>query len=123
MNIGDNIKKLRIEKRLKQLDLAEKSGISRVAIGNYERGDRIPNIEIVRKIATALDVPLNVLLDGNWEEYTEEIKTDWGTSKSEPIIAKQLSLYYEQLNQIGKREAVKRVSELAQIPEYTEKEK
>ncbi len=123
MNIGDNIKKLRIEKRLKQSELAEKSGISRVAIGNYERGDRIPNIEIVRKIANALEISLNKLLDGSWEDYVDEIKEDLGTSRSEPILLKKLTQYYDKLNSTGKHEAVKRVSELSIIPEYTEEDK
>lgn len=61
MNIGENIKKYRIEKNLKQSELAERSGISRVAIGNYERGERTPNIDIIKKIANALDVPISIL--------------------------------------------------------------
>lgn len=62
MNIGEKIKKLRIEKKLKQSELAEKSGLSRVAIGNYERGDRAPNIEILNKIAVALGTSTAELL-------------------------------------------------------------
>lgn len=62
MSIGDKLKNLRLSKKLKQSDLAEKSGISRVAIGNYERGDRQPNIHILYKIATALEVDITELL-------------------------------------------------------------
>ena len=62
MNIGENIKKYRIEKNLKQSELAERAGISRVAIGNYERGDRTPNIDAVGKIANALEIPMKELV-------------------------------------------------------------
>ena len=47
---------------MKQSELAEKAGISRVSIGNYERGDRMPNVEILLKIADALEVPLAELV-------------------------------------------------------------
>lgn len=42
-------------------DLAEKSGISRVMIGKYERGEAVPSIEAAKKIAKALDVSLDYL--------------------------------------------------------------
>lgn len=63
MNIGDNIKKYRKEKGLKQSELAEKANVSRVAIGNYERGERTPNVDIIKKIAEALNIPTTTLLD------------------------------------------------------------
>ena len=62
MSIGERIKQLRIEKGWKQKQLAEIVDISRESIGNYERGTRIPSAEIASRIATALDVPVGVLL-------------------------------------------------------------
>lgn len=65
MSIGENIKKYRIEKNLKQSELAERAGISRVAVGNYERGERTPNIDILKKIANALEIPISILTGEN----------------------------------------------------------
>lgn len=62
MNIGENIKKYRIKRGLSQAELAELANISRVAIGNYERGERTPNTEIASKIAKALDISLMLLV-------------------------------------------------------------
>lgn len=62
MEIGERIKKIRLEKNMKQADLATKANISRVAVGNYERGDRQPNIETLSKIAEALGISANELL-------------------------------------------------------------
>lgn len=62
MNIGNNIKDLRLKQNLTQNDLATKAKISRVALGQYERGTRYPNIEIINKIAAALNVPIDFLL-------------------------------------------------------------
>lgn len=63
MNIGERIRRLRLEKNLKQSDLAKKANISRVTLGNYERGDRTPNTDSAKQIAEALEVPLSELLD------------------------------------------------------------
>ena len=74
MSIGDKLKNLRLSKKLKQSDLAEKSGVSRVAIGNYERGARQPNIEILSKIATALEVDITDLLDSQSRDNLMDIE-------------------------------------------------
>lgn len=71
MPIGERIKELRLKQNLKQSDLAEKAQISRVAIGNYERGDRIPNADILQSIANALGVSINDLMD--FEELKKEV--------------------------------------------------
>ena len=61
MNIGERIKLLRNKKGLKQSELAEMANISRVAVGNYERGDRQPDIEIAARIADALGISIDEL--------------------------------------------------------------
>ena len=55
MNTGKIISDLREQKGWAQKDLAEKSGISRVMIGKYERGEAVPSIEAAKKIADALE--------------------------------------------------------------------
>jgi transcriptional regulator with XRE-family HTH domain len=71
VNIGDKIKETRIKRGLKQSDLAEKAGISRVAIGNYERNDRQPGTEQIEKIANALEVsPVDLMGWGYWDKKT-----------------------------------------------------
>ena len=55
MDLGSKIKELRKEKRMKQSELAEKAGISRVAVGNYERNARLPDAEILSRLSIALD--------------------------------------------------------------------
>jgi transcriptional regulator with XRE-family HTH domain len=62
MVIGQRIKLFREQAGLKQSDVADQSGISRVAIGNYERGDRIPSVEIAKKIADVFGISVNELL-------------------------------------------------------------
>jgi len=64
-SLGNNFKRIRINRNLTQKELAEKSGITRESVGNYERGDRIPPADILEKIANALEISLAPLL---WDE-------------------------------------------------------
>lgn len=62
MNTGKTIATLRDQKRLSQADLADKSGVSRVMIGKYERGEAVPSIEFAKRIADAFEVSLDYLV-------------------------------------------------------------
>ena len=86
MNIGERIKSLRREKCLTQSELAEQAGISRVALGNYERGDRQPTIEFAAQIADVLNISMDYLLGKTDDPTPLNQKSDWipyeKTSKS-----------------------------------------
>lgn len=60
--IGKNIKKYRIENKLRQEDLAEKTGLSSNYIGMVERGEKIPSLETVISILNALEISANMVL-------------------------------------------------------------
>lgn len=62
MNLGDKITMLRKQKNLSQGDLADKIGISRDAIGKYERGDIMPTADKAKKMADLLGVSLDFLM-------------------------------------------------------------
>lgn len=57
---------------MSQVELAEKTGISRDAISKYERGDVMPSIEYAKRIAGVLGVSLDYLVsDGDQEEVLD----------------------------------------------------
>jgi len=56
------ITELRKEKNWSQTDLADRSDVSRVMIGKYERGEAVPSIEAAKKIADAFGVSLDYLV-------------------------------------------------------------
>ncbi|MFJ6207348.1 helix-turn-helix domain-containing protein [Lysinibacillus sp. NPDC092081] len=56
MMIGEIIKTLRESLNMTQEELAERSGLSRVSIGNYERGSRKPAPEALKKLSKGLNV-------------------------------------------------------------------
>lgn len=62
MTIGEFIKKKREEKDLSIRKLASKAGISHVHLLNIETNDSRPSFEIVLRILSALNVPLNEFL-------------------------------------------------------------
>ena len=62
MKTGKIIANLRANKGWSQTELADTSGVSRVMIGKYERGDASPSIEAAKKIADAFGVSLDQLV-------------------------------------------------------------
>jgi transcriptional regulator with XRE-family HTH domain len=62
MKTSKIISDLREAKGWNQSELAEKSGVSRVMIGKYERGEAVPSIDAAKKIADALEATLDYLV-------------------------------------------------------------
>lgn len=60
--IGRNIKKYRIEKKLRQEDLAEKTDLSANYIGMVERVEKIPSLETFISILNALEISADMVL-------------------------------------------------------------
>ncbi len=63
MTLGREIKKARIEQGLKQKDLQEKTGLSQKYLSQIENDAVDPRVSIVRKIAMALGVSTDTLLE------------------------------------------------------------
>jgi transcriptional regulator with XRE-family HTH domain len=64
MNLGDRIKQLRKEKGWGQKELANKMGSDARQISRYEKGHVTPSIDVVVKVAEALEVTTDYLLTG-----------------------------------------------------------
>jgi transcriptional regulator with XRE-family HTH domain len=62
MKLGEKIKKLRKAKRFTQGELADKVGISSNHLSRLERGVFQPSIEVVKRLASELDVDVDGLL-------------------------------------------------------------
>jgi len=60
--LGQRIKELRIERGLKQKEVAEKLEVTHAAIGNYESGKREPNIDLLIRLADCFDVSVDYLV-------------------------------------------------------------
>jgi transcriptional regulator with XRE-family HTH domain len=62
MEFGENMMLIRKKKSISQADLGKLIGTSGDVIGRYERGDIKPSIEVVQKIADALEVSIDYLV-------------------------------------------------------------
>lgn len=77
MSIGERIKEARKKAGLKQSELAEKLGVAVITIGQYERGVRQPRLEQFQRIAAALNVDVNWLMNGYTLEQRDQAMKDY----------------------------------------------
>lgn len=59
--VGRNIRRLREDKGLSQVDLSKKAGIVQPQISRWERGLNLPQLDGLMKIAHALDIHVSDL--------------------------------------------------------------
>jgi len=59
---GDNLKKIRLEKKMSQGDICRALGVDRGYISNLESGKRNPTLATIKRIADALGVSVDRLL-------------------------------------------------------------
>lgn len=146
--IGENIKRIRKQKGLTQQQLADVLNVKRAAISKYEKGIVSPNSEQLWKIADALGVRLQHLIEDPksiWEMDAEElavieeehefIKSLTGTSLQdkrvdEAIAARKQQLAvkqhrsniiakYDSLNSLGRQKADEYITDLSEQEKYT----
>lgn len=63
--VAENIKRIRKSKKLSLERTAALSGVSRSMLGQIERGEANPSVAILGKLAAALKVPAEVLLEND----------------------------------------------------------
>lgn len=74
--IGEQVKKLRLEKKLSISELAERAGVAKSYLSSLERNlQSNPSIQFLEKISTVLEVPLDQLLHEH--PNNEDLDTDW----------------------------------------------
>lgn len=61
MNIGDNIRRIRIERGMTQAELAGAVGVTQAMICSVERGTKACAMQLGAEIARALDCPVMAL--------------------------------------------------------------
>lgn len=92
-------RKIREQSGLTQQQLADKLGISRSAVGMYEKGEREPNFETLELIADTFNVDMNYLLGK--KPTTEIIPDSYYLNEDTKKIAqeiyenKELSLLFD----------------------------
>ena len=138
MNLGEQIKEIRIKKKFTQREIADKLGVSQPSYAQYENGKRNPKLETLQKIAIALDVPIWELLGLSKQEAIllhgndDRNNTGYNINDLSVLIQKdvihtsnftKLQTVFNRLNMTGQQEAIKRVEELTEIKKYTDPDK
>ena len=72
--IGRNLAKFRQLKDIKAADLAERIGMKEGAYTKYERGESPINVDLIQKVATALEVNPISILAASPDNFIESIK-------------------------------------------------
>ena len=70
--ICENIQILRKKQNLTQESLAELVGVTRQTIAKWESGESVPDLSLAGKLAAALDVTLDELVEAPREELEDE---------------------------------------------------
>lgn len=74
--VADNLKRHRAERGLSLSDLSTRSGVSRAMIHQIERRQSAPTINVVWKLATALDLPFSGLLEHPTDKGPRILRAD-----------------------------------------------
>ena len=65
MAVGENVKRIRTNKRLTQEEFAKEVGISRSYLGDLENDRKSPTVETLEKISSKMETTVRYLLGGN----------------------------------------------------------
>lgn len=91
--IGEKLKKIRASRGLSLDDVAAITEVSKPMLGQIERGQSIPTVTTLWKIATGLKTPLSAFLERHQTDYSvtdldeaKAITEDGGKMKAFPLI-------------------------------------
>lgn len=112
-NISSNLKRLMNENNINNSELSKKLGVSESTVGKWLLEKSVPRMGVIEQIASLFNVQKSEILEKHKGDST---RADIITKDKDLLLSK-----YNSLNIIGKKEALKRVSELAEIDKYTTK--
>lgn len=98
-SIGKNIRKFRVDRKVRQEDLAEMTNLSTAYIGMVERGEKTPSLETFLSIVNALNISADMVL---YEVLSTgyDIKTSLINDKIENLPTNDKELVYDVIEAI-----------------------
>ena len=93
MNFGNRLLKLRKQKSISQETLAEKIGITRQTVSNWEMNITTPNVIDLKKIADALQIDYTELLNDINSENDKDKEKNISKDESNDIKKMNYWLY------------------------------
>ena len=89
--LGDRLRKLRKEKGIQIVEVAEYLGISRQGYGNYENGMREPSMTMLVKLADFYEVSTDYLLGREEQKFVEDVSKMYKVNDKIKVIIKEKS--------------------------------
>lgn len=120
MSFASRLKQAREQAGLTQQAFADKLGVTKNSISNYENGVSSPKWDILLKIFDVLHVDPNFLYQDNFSPIEAASLRSAIQAKDEQEQAQisELTSDFKKLNDDGKAKALERVHELTEIPRY-----
>ena len=76
MEFQDRLKQARNNNKISQQELAKLVGVHYTNIGRYERGEAVPSANVLNKLAQALNVTPDYLINGTLDDKAESTISD-----------------------------------------------
>ena len=112
--VGKMFREIRDERGLPLTVVSEYLQIAPISLQRYECGERKIKMGTIKQLCDYYKI--------EYDDFIREAKLRFGKNIYENEAAKKeppkILQYYEQLNDIGKHEATKRVEELTMVPRY-----
>lgn len=94
-DIGRSLQQLRVARKLTQLELAEKLGITRATVSNYETGRRTPHLNELKRLADFYGVGLDYFGVASTDEVFDLLSRAKAVFEDENVsTAKKDELYF-----------------------------
>ena len=112
-SLGQSIKTQRKFRKMTQAELAKQCGVSVLSIIRYEKDERSPSFDTLKKIAEVLHMNISSFLVFAPKEQIIDYKDDWMKYREEQLAdsvpRKQMLEAFDKLNNAGKKIAAQRV--------------
>lgn len=120
MSFASRLKQAREQAGLTQQAFADKLGVTKNSISNYENGVSSPKWDILLKIFDVLHVDPNFLYQDNFSpiEVASLRSAIQAMDEQEQAQISKLTSDFKRLNDAGKAKALERVHELTEISRY-----
>lgn len=120
VDIGSKIREIRKDKGLSQIEVAQAAHIAINTLRLYESNKRQPRLDLLGKIALALNTTVFELVGSDWRQIDMSGAFDFddGHKSRDDGHKSRLNAAFNSLNNKGKAVAVERVEELTKIPDY-----
>jgi transcriptional regulator with XRE-family HTH domain len=89
MNIGETIRKFRLQKGMSQGDIEKRTGLLRCYLSRVENGHTVPSLDTLSKIAESLEIPLS--------QFFSEAPGDGANGKSLPQLSEEEVRFLSQI--------------------------